>query len=257
MNTSNSQPRPVPAALWILIPFAVGFGAGFLGPLIFNPGANQGPLLGIFITGPAGLFLGLILFVIFRLVRISPTHQQLALAIPCIALAVATLYACMPSPKLQGTAVDAQVLSCEPSSQGADAAIENWEKRVAGVTWASARPGWQDDARRRLRDDDGVILSVDVLRTNRFYERQKPWDKGQIMTTGWQTSDEQKTYYAQYAGGTCADYPVGTRSVQFVPYDLSGMNRPAADWPPSKLSDFLDLQVLVPIPDEYQKLIGN
>jgi len=36
----------------------IGFAGGFLGPMIFTPGANQGPLLGIFITGPAGFVLG-------------------------------------------------------------------------------------------------------------------------------------------------------------------------------------------------------
>ncbi len=41
-----------------LITGAVGFSAGFFGPMIFVPGANQGPLLGIFITGPLGLMLG-------------------------------------------------------------------------------------------------------------------------------------------------------------------------------------------------------
>jgi hypothetical protein len=34
--------------------------AGFFGPLLFSPGSNQGPLLGIFITGPAGFVLGCI-----------------------------------------------------------------------------------------------------------------------------------------------------------------------------------------------------
>ena len=37
---------------------AVGFSAGFFGPLLLSPGANQGPLLGIFITGPAGVLFG-------------------------------------------------------------------------------------------------------------------------------------------------------------------------------------------------------
>jgi hypothetical protein len=37
----------------------IGFAAGFFGPIVFAPGANQGPLLGIFITGPAGFLLGL------------------------------------------------------------------------------------------------------------------------------------------------------------------------------------------------------
>jgi hypothetical protein len=41
-----------------LVTGAVGFSAGFFGPMIFTPGANQGPLLGIFITGPLGLMCG-------------------------------------------------------------------------------------------------------------------------------------------------------------------------------------------------------
>jgi hypothetical protein len=40
-----------------LIGFA-GFAAGFFGPIIFTPEANQGPLLGIFITGPLGAVSG-------------------------------------------------------------------------------------------------------------------------------------------------------------------------------------------------------
>jgi hypothetical protein len=41
-----------------LILGALGFAAGFLGPLLFTPGANQGPLLGIFFTGPLGFAAG-------------------------------------------------------------------------------------------------------------------------------------------------------------------------------------------------------
>ena len=37
---------------------AIGFVGGFFGPIVFAPGANQGPLLGIFITGPLGFLLG-------------------------------------------------------------------------------------------------------------------------------------------------------------------------------------------------------
>ncbi|RAI90028.1 hypothetical protein [Algoriphagus yeomjeoni] len=37
-----------------------GFILGFFGPLILTPEANQGPLLGILITGPAGIAIGAI-----------------------------------------------------------------------------------------------------------------------------------------------------------------------------------------------------
>jgi len=38
----------------------ISFFAGFFGPMISAPGANQGPLLGLFITGPIGFVVGLI-----------------------------------------------------------------------------------------------------------------------------------------------------------------------------------------------------
>lgn len=46
---------------------AAGFILGFFGPMLLVPEANQGPMLGIFITGPAGLLIGLI----FGLIRAS------------------------------------------------------------------------------------------------------------------------------------------------------------------------------------------
>ena len=43
---------------WAAVAGALAFCGGFFGPLIFTPEANQGPLLGIFITGPLGFFAG-------------------------------------------------------------------------------------------------------------------------------------------------------------------------------------------------------
>lgn len=44
--------------LGALIGGGAGFALGFFGPMVFAPGANQGPMLGIFITGPLGLPVG-------------------------------------------------------------------------------------------------------------------------------------------------------------------------------------------------------
>lgn len=43
-----------------LVVGGVAFLAGFVGPIVFTPEANQGPLLGIFFTGPAGFVAGLV-----------------------------------------------------------------------------------------------------------------------------------------------------------------------------------------------------
>jgi hypothetical protein len=52
-----------------LIVGGLGFAAGFFGPMILKPEANQGPMLGIFITGPIGFLVGLIYGVIREWLR--------------------------------------------------------------------------------------------------------------------------------------------------------------------------------------------
>jgi hypothetical protein len=68
----SGSPRPgLGRAIGIgaLVTGAIAFSAGFFGPTIFTPGSNQGPLLGIFITGPLGLILGGVGGAIYWMVR--------------------------------------------------------------------------------------------------------------------------------------------------------------------------------------------
>ena len=60
---------------WGAILGVIGFLGGFVGPVIFTPEANQGPLLGIFITGPLGSLLGAVGGFVYARNRRSPaTH---------------------------------------------------------------------------------------------------------------------------------------------------------------------------------------
>jgi hypothetical protein len=45
---------------WAVLLGAGGFALGFFGPMILDPSSGNGPLLGIFITGPAGFIIGLV-----------------------------------------------------------------------------------------------------------------------------------------------------------------------------------------------------
>jgi uncharacterized YccA/Bax inhibitor family protein len=47
----------------------ISFLAGFLGPIILTSQANQGPLVGIFITGPVGFVLGIIAGYSYALIK--------------------------------------------------------------------------------------------------------------------------------------------------------------------------------------------
>jgi hypothetical protein len=57
------------AACWAVVAGALAFCAGFFGPMIFAPGANQGPLLGLFVTGPLGFIGGGVAGLIYALCR--------------------------------------------------------------------------------------------------------------------------------------------------------------------------------------------
>ena len=52
---------------------SIGLVVGFIGPVILDPSAAQGPLAGLFVTGPLGAILGTLLGVICTLVNLQPT----------------------------------------------------------------------------------------------------------------------------------------------------------------------------------------
>lgn len=55
----------------------IGFAIGFIGPIIFYPDSNQGPLLGIFITGPLSFLVGLIGGGIYWRIKLNKDKKML------------------------------------------------------------------------------------------------------------------------------------------------------------------------------------
>jgi len=257
MSHEKLAASPPAFLLWILAIGGAGFAAGFFGPLALNPEANQGPLLGIFITGPGGVILGAILYVICRTTHVSAARQWTVMACAGVLLALATLFVCLPGPRLRGYVVDAQIVGCKAPAQLSDQAVQYWEQRVKAVTWAAPRSGWEADSRQRLEADPAVVLDVLVLRRNGIDESRKPWSAGSISTRGWFPANENKTYYAQFAGSACSDYPLQSKALLFVAYDPDVRPPTADNWPPRDLPAFLNLQSLTLVPPEYQAAAGN
>jgi hypothetical protein len=236
-------------ALWSVALGAVGFACGFFGPIVLAPDANQGPLLGLLVTGPGGVVLGFVAGLVARLLPIGAAARRRLLVAACAALAVAVLYAALPAPAFRGEIVEGEVSDCAPQSAKIDDAIARWDAWVADARAAKVRP-WKEEIPTLLRDDEGVVLELLVLRSRAVYERQEPWARGVAEARLWQPAGATRSYYARFAGGSCADYYQLGRRLYFP------TSEPAAQWPPEGLPGILQLQVLGPVPDRYQSFAG-
>jgi len=240
---------------WVTLPATLGFAAGFLGPAILNPEANQGPLFGIFITGPGGAALGLALGLAVRWLPISAAREWQLLWGASAALTVWTLIMSLPGPRLLGYVIDAELRSCSPPSQSLEQAMSFWERRLAGT---DARPGWQADARASIAADRGMVLELSPLRTVGIYEDRKPWSKGQFEVRSRHGNNAPRRYYASDADGSCDAYPPGKKGEYYVASRLSAAHHGRREWPPtSDIPTFLGLHTVVPVPDEYRRLVND
>ena len=69
--------RPIVARWCLGTAFAVGavsFLAGFAGPILLSPDSPQGPLLGIFFTGPLGFVVGAVVGLCIGLAKTQRQH---------------------------------------------------------------------------------------------------------------------------------------------------------------------------------------
>jgi len=232
-----------------------GFVAGFFGPIALNPEANQGPLLGIFITGPLGAFAGLAVGALFRFLPVSNALRNRTLVGLCTAFGLGTLYACLPEPAVRGYVIEAHLEACASPAQAFSASLAEWEDAVERVTWATPPRNWKDTARRNVEDDTGAVLTMRVTRRTSIYEHRKPLNSGSKTAGPWIAVDETERYYVSDAANSCAAYAARGREL-YTPFSDSTYDSPSREWPPTDTVGFLGLMELGPVPTEYRQLLN-
>lgn len=231
---------------------SVGFACGFFGPIFLNPGANQGPLFGIFFTGPTGVLLGLVFGLASAALRLRLKIFAATLGGITFVYAMSILYMSLPEARLKGFVIDAEVRSCEsPELSVADATsrVSRWEARRSKKSrW---RPDWREDINRMLDADSGVVLKLFVHRRMDIYEQRKPWNKGQLKPTAWIEQDSIQMFFSRRIGPSCNNYPPGYRAYFSPQWEPAGVS------PPDILPTFLGMHVLEAVLPEFQPFIDG
>jgi len=231
---------------WALTLGAVGGAAGFFGPILLNPDANQGPMLGLFVTGPGGALAGAILGWLFRFLPFSDSVRGQALMLASLLLGAGTLWFALPEPVVRARVVDATIANCRPARELLPSRIAHWEERIAAVSYAAPRDNWRDDTRRMLRESPGVVVELDVARSNAILEHRRPWERGRLSAQGWKRIEDTQRYFG---GGSCDSYPRG-KHVMLTPTGAG-----SRQWPPADLPNFLGMQVLQAVPARYLRMM--
>jgi hypothetical protein len=242
--------KDFPGIRWVILLGATGFAAGFFGPLIFVPEANQGPLVGIFISGPIGAVLGLALYTACSLFKVSARNQWRLLLGTVIVGVVTTLLYVQPSPALQGTIFDAEITACSSPIDVEAETLKYWQQRVVEVTWTSPRSDWQRDMHRALQDAPGVIVTMQLGRENSVFENRKPWNRGTLFASGWKDISEKKSFYRPK--DSCDEFPLGHQLQGFQHYNLGGKIEPAKDWPPIEIENFINASTFAAVPERFK-----
>ncbi len=232
---------------WALVLGVTGFVSGFFGPMLLVPDANQGPLVGILITGPGGALAGLALGALFAILPVSDLVRRRALIACCAVLVVGTLWYLLPEPRARGYLLEASCTQCREPRELQAAAFSHWDERIASVTWAEPRAGWKRQAEAGFARPDGVVLDLEVHTRRAALEHRRPWDRGRITVTDVPGTGDITRVFVRHAGGSCAAYTPGPISLY---YETTRDPQPGPG-PPDDLPGLLNLVVAGPPPAAY------
>lgn len=219
---------------------SIGFLSGYLGPILFMPDANQGPLFGIF-TGPVSILFGALIGVACAVLRLTRRMRVTILIFAGLATAIVVLCFSMSGPAYRGTIIDAEIRNIQAASTFVEKRVKFWQDPKSPERCDHQRIGWEEDVQKMLNSKD-FVASVYVYRSRQIFEKRKPWNRGEKYATSWRAEEQERKYYLLQS----MHFRVGSRGLFFPEDEYSTV------CPPDVLSAFLGLRVLTPVPDEFR-----
>lgn len=224
----------------------VGLVCGYWGPLHYYPSANQGPLMGIFVTGPAATVVGILFGWAAVRIKLTPAVRESVFLLIAVGVGVATLSLSQPGKRLAGSIVVGQIGKCENPSVYMTGAVGAWKKRITDNPRLVVRPGWESEIPALLARTPGVIVEFRAARQRSIFQSPAP-NAGGLRADDWVAVPWSGHYFVDYAGSECSAYKNGANQALWI-----GLWHGEDIVPPNSIPGLLDMQILEKVPPEVE-----
>jgi len=253
VTTVNRPKSSAWAYTWVFALGFVGFICGYFGQAILLAAqSDAAPLFGIVVSGPIGLFVGVLLGAWSTRLHLSNEQNLVFLLVAMIAVAVGTLYVAVSKYNETIQLVDAELVGCERVDRLLASQTEMWSE-VAARPIVNARPNWQQEIPDMLRAQPGVVLTMRIYQEAWVREQRWRWGGVSHRVDDLQSVNETKQVFAAIADpaplSPCERFTIGERRFSALVWEKSNPT------PPAKLPTFLGLRVLQQVPPEYIRYI--
>jgi hypothetical protein len=159
------------------------------------PYANQGPLLGMFFTGPLGFCVGRAMGLLAKRFRWHPAVAALTLGLCCSFLGASIYASCEPDDRWIASLIDGTVMKCSPPIAFADEVLGQWKDSIAINPEKTVAKSWREDVRHTLASASGFVATFRIDRKRELYVGRKDSNYGATYASPWVPKRETVRYF--------------------------------------------------------------
>lgn len=222
----------------------VGLVVGYWGPLRYSPSLSQGPLLGLFFTGPLGFVLGCAFGLLVNRVHVSPIPREGIFLSLILLVGGGAFVLSQPDPVPIGIIVDGVIRGCQIPATMIPDTEKRWQDLAVSDPSITLRPGWEAEMAGALKQSTLIVVDLNVARVRNIYRRREG-PRERIFAKPWTPVRWSQGFLMAPPGPKCAGYHVGSRALLWLPTQ-SGQG--AGGSVEKLVARWLDISEVQPVP---------
>lgn len=160
---------------------SAGLIPGFYLPIFLNPGANQGPFLGLFVTGPTSFVCGIIIGIVFQIFNFKRVTKIIILSPIVTAIICWTTVLSLPEDLLLSRNISGEILHRSNPIERLNSRIKWWDELIKNEAYIRPTLDWKGKIKNIFETEQGCLVTVNVHALRMTNLRKRPWNSGDTI----------------------------------------------------------------------------